>query len=165
MKIKDQQRKKTVRREIKILQMVNHPNIVKIMDVVETNNHVNIMMEYLPGISLGSSIKQQPNHRFPEEYCKKVLKELAEAMKYLHNRNIAHRDIKLENIILDDKNSPKLIDFGFSTCIERGKKVILASYRSRSSVELPATWLQKSCRRRSIEVKMQTFGHLEYCCS
>jgi len=43
--------------------MVNHPNIVKIYDVVETNNHVNIIMEYLPGISLGSSLRQNNNHK------------------------------------------------------------------------------------------------------
>ena len=44
--------------------MVNHPHIVRIYDVVETNNHVNIVMEYLPGISLGTSLKQQPGNRF-----------------------------------------------------------------------------------------------------
>lgn len=82
-------------------------------------------MEYLPGISLGNSIKQQPNHRFPEESCKRIFKEIAAALKYLHEKNIAHRDIKLENIILDDKLGPKLIDFGFSTCIEKNKKVRL----------------------------------------
>jgi MAP/microtubule affinity-regulating kinase len=63
-KIKEIPRKKTVRREIKILQSLDHPNIVKILDVVETNNHLNIIMEYLPGISLGVSLKQQPNQRF-----------------------------------------------------------------------------------------------------
>jgi serine/threonine protein kinase len=41
--------------------MLDHPNIVKIYDVVETNNHVNIIMEYLPGISLGTYLKSQTN--------------------------------------------------------------------------------------------------------
>lgn len=106
-----------MRREIKILQSIDHPNIVKILDVVETNNHLNIIMEYLPGISLGVSLKEQPNQRFSEGNCKIIIKELAHALKYLHERNIAHRDIKLENIILDEKIRPKIIDFGFSTCI------------------------------------------------
>jgi tRNA A-37 threonylcarbamoyl transferase component Bud32 len=125
-KIKEAQRKKTVKREIKILQLVDHPNIVKIYDVVETNNHVNIIMEYLPGISLGTSLKQQSSQRFPEPAAKTIIRELAAALKYLHARNIAHRDIKLENVILDEQQSPKLIDFGFSTCIERNKKVRMA---------------------------------------
>lgn len=60
-KIKDFQKKKSVRREVKILQLLNHPNIVKIYDVVETNNHLNISMEYLSGHSLGTYLKAQPN--------------------------------------------------------------------------------------------------------
>ncbi|CAM6002421.1 unnamed protein product [Sphagnum balticum] len=63
-KISEPQRKKTVRREIKILQILDHPNILKIYDVVETNNHVNIIMQYFAGISLGTSLKSQPSQRF-----------------------------------------------------------------------------------------------------
>lgn len=116
-KIKEPQRKKSVRREIRILQMLNHPNIVKIYDVVETNNHLNIVMEYLDGTSLGSFLKAQHGTRIPEKICKKIFKELTKALRYMHSLKIAHRDIKLENIILDDNFSPKFIDFGFSTCI------------------------------------------------
>ena len=52
-------------------------------------------MEYLPGISLGASLKQQPAHKLPESACRHVLRQLARALKYLHDRSIAHRDIKL----------------------------------------------------------------------
>jgi MAP/microtubule affinity-regulating kinase len=64
-KIREIQRKKSVRREIKILQLLHHPNIVKIYDVVETNNHLNIAMEYLSGHSLGTYLKAQPNGKIP----------------------------------------------------------------------------------------------------
>lgn len=103
--------------------MLNHPNIVKIIDVVETNNHLNIVMEYLPGVSLGSYLKAQPNGKICEKNCKKIFKFLVKALHYMHSMNIAHRDIKLENIILDKETNPKIIDFGFSTCIEPNTKI------------------------------------------
>ena len=116
-KIKEIQRKKAVRREIKIMQNLNHPNAVHILDVVETNNHLNIAMEYLSGMSLGGYLKSQPNGRIIEKECKIIFRGLAEALVYMHAQNIAHRDIKLENIILKEDLTPKFIDFGFSTCI------------------------------------------------
>ena len=75
--------------------MLNHPNIVKIHDVVETNNHLNIIMEYLPGISLGSYLKNQPHKKVSEKNCKIIFKQLAKALAYMHSHCIAHRDIKL----------------------------------------------------------------------
>ena len=73
----DVQRKKSVRREIRILQTLNHPHIMKILDVVETNNHLNIIMEYLEGISLSSYLKTYPNNRAPEKQCRPIVKALA----------------------------------------------------------------------------------------
>lgn len=122
-KIKEIHRKKSIRREIQILQLLHHPSVVKIYDVVETNNHLNIVMEYLPGTSLGSYLKAQPSLKIPEKNCKKIFRNIISALKYMHRMNIAHRDIKLENVILDEDLNPKLIDFGFSTCIESSKKV------------------------------------------
>lgn len=75
-------------------------------------------MEYLSGTSLGSYLKVQPNGRIPEKHCKRIFKYLAKALAFMHSMNIAHRDIKLENIILDEDLLPKIIDFGFSTCIQ-----------------------------------------------
>jgi MAP/microtubule affinity-regulating kinase len=99
---------------------LNHPNIVKIYDVVETNNHLNIAMEYLAGHSLGTYLKAQPSGKIGERACRNIFGQIARAVAYLHRLNIAHRDIKLENVILDKELTPKLIDFGFSTCIEAG---------------------------------------------
>jgi MAP/microtubule affinity-regulating kinase len=158
VKIRDPQKKKTVRREIKILQTVSHPNIVRIHDVVETNNHVNIIMEYLPGIALGTALKQHPGHRLPEDHCRRIVRELAGALRYLHERNIAHRDIKLENVILDEHLSPKLIDFGFSTCIERGRKVLPCPLRQRSSAGRLPTWPRRSSKRSNTAGRVPTSG-------
>ena len=122
-KLREPQRKKSVRREIRILQMLDPPNIVKILDVVETNNHLNIIMEYLEGISLNTFLQSQQTHKANEKNARAIIKGLAGALEYLHSRQISHRDIKLENVILSDDLAPKLIDFGFSTCIEKSRKV------------------------------------------
>ena len=46
-----------------------------------------------------------------------------DAVRYLHEQSVCHRDIKLDNILVDSKLEPKLIDFGFATCVEKGKKI------------------------------------------
>jgi serine/threonine protein kinase len=61
-------------------------------------------------------LKAQPNRRLPEEECKSIFKQLLTILAYCHNKNVTHRDIKLENVIIDKKGKIKLIDFGFCTC-------------------------------------------------
>jgi serine/threonine protein kinase len=51
---------------------------------VETNHHLNIIMEYLPGASLGASLRQQPHQKFAEATCRQIVRELAGALRYLH---------------------------------------------------------------------------------
>ena len=70
-------------------------------------------MEYAQGDSLHSHLKAQPNRQFSEDKAKKIMKQLLGSIDYLHQRNIAHRDVKLENIIIDSRGHIKLIDFGF----------------------------------------------------
>jgi len=74
-------------------------------------------MEYLPGISLLKHLKNQPQRQLSESEVKLLWKQLIETLAYLHEMNITHWDIKLENIILsEDLKNIKLIDFGFSIC-------------------------------------------------
>lgn len=96
---------------------MDHPNIVKILDVIETNNHVNIIMEYISGIPLSTYLKGQPNSKIAERDARRIFQPLVDSVRYLHSMKVSHRDIKLENILLDGRLSPKLIDFGFATCI------------------------------------------------
>ena len=63
-------------------------------------------------------------HRRLEEYdAKRIFKDILEGLKYCHSRCITHRDIKLENLLLDDNGVVKMIDFGFSTCVPNDKKI------------------------------------------
>ncbi len=82
-----------------------------------------LVMEYVRGGSLHFYLKQHLNRRLPEEEAKRIFKQVVEGIRYLHNRCITHRDIKLENLLLDDDNNIRIIDFGFSTCIPIERKV------------------------------------------
>lgn len=80
-------------------------------------------MEYVGGGSLHGYLKSKPNRRLEESDAKRIFKQILEGIKYCHSRCITHRDIKLENLLLDDQNNIKIIDFGFSTCIPNDKKI------------------------------------------
>lgn len=73
----------------------------------------------LTGLSLKTILRKES--KLNDLKCQKVLKPILEALEYMHSLNISHRDIKLENIMIDSEGNPKLIDFGFS--IKSSKKL------------------------------------------
>jgi len=121
-KIMDPQRKKSVKREIKLLKMMSHPYIIKLHETFETNHHINIIMEYVGGPSLYTYLKSQPNKKLNEPEAKRIFRQITEALHYCHKKCITHRDIKLENLLMDEEKNIKLIDFGFSTCMSNDQK-------------------------------------------
>jgi tRNA A-37 threonylcarbamoyl transferase component Bud32 len=117
-KLNDNAKKKCVYREVEIMQRVEHKNIVLLNEVIQTSKQILIIMEYIKGISLreyyNKEIKYQKNIS-PNKLIllKKIFKQIFSAMNYLHKNHIAHRDIKLENILLTKDEEIKIIDFGF----------------------------------------------------
>ncbi|KAJ9457547.1 putative serine/threonine-protein kinase fhkC [Diplonema papillatum] len=106
-------------REIRILKRVSHPCISRILDVFLTGEAMQIVMELALGGDLFDLIKKRK--RLSEGDARLVLQQIAEAVAYLHKEGIAHRDIKLENILLaraDDVRSVKLADFGLAKAFE-----------------------------------------------
>ena len=71
-------------------------------------------MELIEGNSLLTYIKSKINRRLDEEDCKRIFKQIAYSVSFCHSKNIYHRDIKLENLIINSNNTVKIIDFGFS---------------------------------------------------
>ena len=94
---------------------MSHPYIIKLHETYETNHHINIIMEYVGGPSLYTYLKSQPNKKMNEIEGKRIFKQITEALQYCHHKCITHRDIKLENLLMDKNKNIKLIDFGFST--------------------------------------------------
>lgn len=80
-------------------------------------------MEYVGNSSLHSYLKQHHGRKLTEGDAKRIFKQLMMGIDYLHSKNIVHRDIKLENILLDKSNNVKIIDFGFSIIIPKDKKL------------------------------------------
>ena len=122
-KLEEPQRRKSVKREIKLMEMMDNEFIVKLYGVIETRHHLYILMEYVSGLSLHGYLKLHRNRRLPEDEARRIYQQLMLGLQYCHKKCITHRDIKLENILLDENRNVKFIDFGFSTKIPNEQKV------------------------------------------
>jgi serine/threonine protein kinase len=109
------------RREIKIMEKLtelDNPYIIKLIEWHETSTHFNLIVEYVSGGELVSLIKSKGG--LPEPQAKKLFKQMLCALSCCHQQNIIHRDLKLQNILLDSQENIKLIDFGLSNFVETG---------------------------------------------
>ena len=122
--------------EIRILTSVKHPNIVKYIDLKKTKNHWYLITEFISGGSLTDILHkymvmyQRP---FPEDIVQHIMRQIVSAVQYLHFNRIIHRDLKLDNILVNfasdyDKQTlnlkncqVKIIDFGFATILNSDK--------------------------------------------
>ena len=110
----DPQKRNTVKNEINILKQLDNINIMKLYEVIDTPNYLYLVMEYINGISLLEIIKQDKNHYFEEDRALKIFIQVIKGMIYCQSKDICHRDIKLENILLIKNDIVKIIDFGFA---------------------------------------------------
>ncbi|GME79335.1 unnamed protein product [Ambrosiozyma monospora] len=114
---------KLVRNEVKILQQLNHPNIIKFNAVYESHDSFYIVTELAKGGELFNRIVEQRS--FTETDAKGVILQLLDALNYLHRKNIVHRDIKPANIVFendDDESKIKLVDFGIARKMDQTTK-------------------------------------------
>jgi len=137
LKFSEPRRKKRLEQEIRILKLLEHRNIVKFFDYFRCTNYLYVVMELVKGQSLREYIKSMPNKKLNEENAIKILKEITIALHYCHTNNIFHRDIKLDNILIDEEGKVKIIDFGFSV-MDNNKLKIHCGTLSYMSPELIA---------------------------
>ncbi|KAF8488746.1 hypothetical protein JB92DRAFT_2820279 [Gautieria morchelliformis] len=105
-----------VEREIEVLRIIQHPNIVRLYDVIETDKYIGIILEYASGGELFDHILA---HRYlKEKDACKLFAQLISGVSYIHAKKIVHRDLKLENLLLDRNRNVIITDFGFANRFE-----------------------------------------------
>ncbi|CAI2382573.1 unnamed protein product [Moneuplotes crassus] len=112
----DEVSRKKVMKEVKILKKMRHKNIIQLLDTFETQKHIIFVMELCSGGDLLNYVRKR--RKLTEDYAKAMFKQILEALQYCHRLNILHRDIKLDNIILDSQGIIKVGDFGVSKIID-----------------------------------------------
>jgi calcium-dependent protein kinase len=111
-----------IRNEIEVLKICQHPNIIRLYDVIENLNYIYIIMEYCNGGDLFTFLANK-KFKISEEMACEIIHKLATAIFYIHSYGIVHRDLKPENIMMiehkEDKNiiDLRLVDFGLSKII------------------------------------------------
>ena len=127
---------KLLANEIILLKKINHPNIVRLIDLKKTKSHCYIIMDFCNGGNLSGCLKKyMATYRrpFSEEIVQHIMKQVVNGINFLHSNKIIHRDLKLDNILVtfpseSDKKSlnmmkaiAKIIDFGFATKLHASK--------------------------------------------
>ena len=112
-RLTDPTKRANVNREISILKKIHHTNTISLVKMIENSEYVHLFTEFVPGSSLYSYLSKQPCKKLNETTCKSIFKQIIGAINYCHSIKISHRDIKLENILINNKEV-KLIDFGFA---------------------------------------------------
>ncbi|XP_055839003.1 serine/threonine-protein kinase MARK2 isoform X29 [Episyrphus balteatus] len=108
-------------REVRIMKMLDHPNIVKLFQVIETEKTLYLVMEYASG---GEVFDYLVLHgRMKEKEARVKFRQIVSAVQYCHQKRIIHRDLKAENLLLDSELNIKIADFGFSNEFTPGSKL------------------------------------------
>ncbi|EPS71159.1 hypothetical protein M569_03590, partial [Genlisea aurea] len=104
-----------VKREISVMKMVHHPNIVELHEVLASKSKIYYAMEYVRGGELFARIAKG---RLREDTARRYFHQLISAIDFCHSRGVYHRDLKPENLLLDEEGNLKVTDFGLSTFAE-----------------------------------------------
>lgn len=115
--MKDDFSRKKVFQEVYILKKIHHSNIIRLLEVFESAKHFFIVMEYAGSGDLLHYVKKKK--RLNEEEALYIFKQILYGLGHCHCRSVLHRDIKLDNVLLDNEKGVKICDFGVSKIIKK----------------------------------------------
>ncbi|KMT04421.1 hypothetical protein BVRB_8g180970 [Beta vulgaris subsp. vulgaris] len=104
-----------IKREISVMRLIKHPNIVQLYEVMASKTKIYFAIEYVKGGELFNKISKG---RLNEEQSRKYFQQLIGAIDFCHSRGVYHRDLKPENLLLDENGNLKVSDFGLSALCE-----------------------------------------------
>jgi len=113
-----------LRREVEIQSHLRHPNILRMYGFFWDLKKIYLILEYAPGGELYKDLQSQPSKRYDEPTAANYIKQMAEALNYLHSKHVIHRDIKPENL-LNSSGTIKIADFGWSIHAPTNKRQTL----------------------------------------
>ena len=113
---------KKILSETDLMKKLNHPNVTKILEMFEDDEYILIAMEYINGGNLFSFVKKR--RKLSEKTAKFLFKQIILGIKHIHSKKIVHRDIKLENILIDLNNNIKICDFGIGRILKSEKQLL-----------------------------------------
>ena len=119
--MKDEFSRKKVLQEVYILKKIKHSNVIRLLEVFESKSHLLIVMEYSDGGDLLQMIRT--SGRLSEEKARVYFKNILIGLAHIHCRSVLHRDIKLDNILLDSEGGVKICDFGVSKILKPGQVI------------------------------------------
>ncbi|XP_047968954.1 CBL-interacting serine/threonine-protein kinase 5-like [Salvia hispanica] len=115
--IKSEKMMEQFKREIAVMRLVRHPNIVELKEVMATRSKIFVVMEYVRGGELFAKVERG---RLREASARRYFQQLVSALDFCHSRGVFHRDIKPENLLLDENEDLKISDFGLSALHDGG---------------------------------------------
>ena len=148
----------SLRNENKILTMISHALVTKYHNTFQDEDNIYFLMDYIKGEELYYLLKE--HKQFSEKQAKFYLAEVYSIISYLHSQNIIYRDLKTENIIVDQEGHIKLIDFGVSKVVSQRKMYRTSSFKGTFEYIPPEAISQNASY--SFEFDLWSFGVLMY---
>ncbi|KAI1928269.1 ATP binding [Ophidiomyces ophidiicola] len=141
-----------LKHEIGLLQGLQHSNIVQYLGTSTDDQHLNIFLEYVPGGSIATMLKQY--NTFQEPLIRNFVRQILSGLSYLHSRDIIHRDIKGANVLVDNKGQIKISDFGISKRVEASTMLGASSgHLHRPSLQGSVYWMAPEVVRQTAHTK------------
>eukprot|EP00831_Metopus_contortus_P068058 TRINITY_DN6080_c0_g1_i1.p1 TRINITY_DN6080_c0_g1~~TRINITY_DN6080_c0_g1_i1.p1 ORF type:complete len:341 (-),score=44.17 TRINITY_DN6080_c0_g1_i1:63-1085(-) len=120
-RIADEYSRNKLLREIYILKKIKHVNVIRLMEVFENTKQVFIVMEYAGSGDLLHFVKSKKF--LSEKEARPIFRQIVYGLAHIHSRNVVHRDVKLDNILLDEDGGVKICDFGVSKIIDKSQLI------------------------------------------